>query len=128
MADLESLCTFAQQNAAIISSYTKVNIVRVMASVASGTILRSGNAPTESVAQFVEQISNLLLNGFRADTDLVLRAEILDSLIDIYSDDNQLTMQLFKRMNLLATLKEFAGQYRREVRVHCPRPIGPSIN
>ena len=116
MEDLDSLCTFAQQQSTGISSLTKVNIVRVMASVASSTIASHCNAPTESIAAFVEQITTLLLNGFRAaDSDLVLQAEILDSLIDVYSDDNQLTVQLFKRMNLLATLKELAGQYRREV-------------
>lgn len=116
MEDLEALVNFSTLHSTSISSYTKVNIVRIMATVGSSTIARHCAAPTEPVAQLLEKITGLLLAGFRAaDADLVLRAEILDSLIDVYSDDNALTTSLFKRMNLLETLKAIAGEYRHQV-------------
>jgi len=121
MSDLESLCAFAQQQKSsdlAISSFTKVNIVRVMASVAGAAIAKSATSPTDAVVEFVEKITNLLLGGYHTDcADLVLQAEILDSLIDMYSDDNALTTHLLKRMNLLTTLHELAGQYRQQVSV-----------
>lgn len=117
MTDLEALVSFSTEHSSTISSYTKVNIVRIMATVGSSTVARHCAAPTEPVAQLVEQITALLLAGFNsASADLVLRAEILDSLIDVYSDDNALTTSLFKRLNLLGTLKGIAGEYRRQVR------------
>ena len=127
--DLEALVRFSsEKHSAAISHLTKVNIIRIMAAVAAGAVARHCSAPTSTsaaepttepavAAHLLERITTLLVASLRSpDADLVLRAEILDSLMDVYADDNQLTTELCRRMGLLGTLRTVAGEYRREVR------------
>ena len=110
-----------------------MNIFRLMALVACNLInsyccsitstpfFSSSSSKFESMAQLLEQITKLLLRGYQEqvsvqkNNDLVLLAEILDSLIDIYSDDNQLSLWVAKRIGLLDTLKEYEKQFKNEV-------------
>lgn len=115
MSELESLCFFAHTNDDRISCLTKINIIRIMALISTSYVNKWIENKDDSVGQHIEKITNLLLNGYRSNPDLVLRAEVLDSLIDIYSDDNSLTNKIIKNMNLLSILNDLSSQYRREV-------------
>ncbi|XP_054164514.1 HEAT repeat-containing protein 3-like [Oppia nitens] len=64
---------------------------------------------------FIERLTELLLSGLvSAAGDLVVRAELIDALIDMHSEDHKTDPVLIK-LNLISRLKSAALVFRKEV-------------
>ena len=110
MDDLQCLC---QYSISTISRVTKINIIRIIALVGCNLLNDKNNS---NVSQPLEQITNLLLAAYQNESnDLVFHAELLDSLIDIYADDNPITLSLIKKLKLISLFKEMSSKYFKEV-------------
>lgn len=99
--ELEKLCLLCNSSTASIA--IKVNVIKIMGHLAE----RSTDL------QFIEKVSCLLLEGLKNESNLVLKAEIFDAIIDIFSEDNK-TDAVLKKLDL-NKLKEFAKIFKKEV-------------
>lgn len=110
--DLQSLYRLMAEE---ISPITKVNIIRIIALVASRQLQHKANHTQFS--PILEQITTFFLESYQKESkDLVFRAEVLDSLIDIYAEDEQITLELIRKLNLISVLRNIATDYLKEVR------------
>ena len=98
---LEVLCSRCQT---IGSLSVKMNVINLMSILAQ----RSTDL------QFIEKITVLLMAGLQTESDLVLKAELFDALIDIHSEDNK-TDSLLIKLDLINRLKQLAVLFKNEV-------------
>lgn len=111
-AELDALCLSCRT---LDSIAVKVNVINMMSVMAQ----RSADM------EFVEHVSQLLMAGLQNETDLVVRAELLDALIDIHSADHK-TDAVLAKLNLIERMKEFAIGFKREVS-HQSRDLGEKL-
>jgi len=100
--ELEKLCVVCHNKNA--SNTVKINVIKLMSVLAERS--------TDLV--LIEKISLLLITALQNESDLVIRAEIFDAIIDIFSEDFK-TDEIAKRIDLINKLKERALVFKKEV-------------
>ncbi|CAG2172249.1 unnamed protein product [Oppiella nova] len=99
--DLQKLCIYCQKSGSV---GVKCNVINVM----------SVCGQRSQDMEFVERVAGMLLQGLESERDLRLRAELLDALIDIFSEDLR-TDAVALRLDLINRMKGPAVLFRKEV-------------
>ncbi len=100
--ELEKLCLICHNKNA--SNNLKINVIKLMSLLAERSV----------DLEFIEKISSLLITALQNEVDLVIRAELLDAFIDIFSEDYK-TDTILKKTDLIKKLKECALSFKKEV-------------
>lgn len=102
-SDIQNLLSVC--NKPDVPTGVKINVIQIMGILGKRT----------NDLNFIQTISVMLLVGAHEDVDVILKAEILDALIDIFSIDDK-TDEIAIKLALIPKLKELSKVFCKEVK------------
>lgn len=109
---LEPMLMAVKENG-LLTSALRIQIIKVVALIMEHLLKETQEEHGELVARVVQDL--FFIKAKQATEDVVLAAEILDSIMDLFSGDEPARVKIAKRLKLGATVRQAGLEFKRLV-------------